>query len=202
MVQPMSILHLRVAALSRAKGANAVETAARYAAEALREQRTGAVYDFSNMLDVVHREIIGPDYDTPDAWWRNREVLWNAAEMHERRSNACVAREWQLGLPHELTPSGRIELARRWGHFIIERYGNVADLSIHAPPPEGDARNHYAKVLTSTRAVTATGFGEKVGIERHNSDQGGPKELRFLHQRWRRMVEMAMTPGLAAQPVL
>jgi MobA/MobL family len=197
MVQPMSILHLRVVSLSRAKGANAVETAARYAAVVLREQHTSAVYDFSTMGDVVYREIIGPAHDA-HAWWRDREALWNAAEMHDRRSNARVAREWQLGLPHELTSAGHIELARCWGRFVVERYGSVADLSIHAPPPEGDARNHYAKLLTSTRAITATGFGEKVGIERQNGDQSGPKELRFLHQRWKLMVERAMTRLLAS----
>lgn len=189
----MAILHLRLAAVSRSSGANAVAIAARYAASTLIDQRSGQVYDFTHLADVVHQQILGPS-DAGD-WWRDRQILWNSAEQSEVRRDARVAREYQLGLPHELSPSGRIELAQRWAQFIAERYGNAVDLTVHAPPPDGDPRNHYAKLLATTRKVTATGFDAKVGIEQQNGEQSGPRELRLLHQRWKQMVKEVLLRG-------
>jgi hypothetical protein len=68
MVQPISIFHLRVASLSRAKGANAVETAARYAAVALREQRTGTVLASDTGHPTVGRM-------KQESWGQERDVL-------------------------------------------------------------------------------------------------------------------------------
>jgi len=190
----MAILHLRLTPVSRSKGDNAVETAARYAAVALKDRRTGNLYDFSSETDVAYREIVGPENLALGDWWRDREVLWNAAETREVRADARVASEWQLGLPWELESAARIELALCWTRLLVERYGNAVDLSVHRPPPEGDPRNHYAKLLATTRQLTATGFAEKVAIERHKS---GPRELRCLHREWKHRVEAALALKVA-----
>lgn len=188
----MAILHLRLTPLTRSKGDNTVETAARYAAVVLKDGRTGNRYDFTAEIDVTHQEIIGPENAALGDWWRDREVLWNAAEAREIRVDARVASEWQLGLPYELAPTARIELSRCWARFLVERYGNAVDLSVHTPPPDGDPRNHYAKLIGTTRQLTPSGFGAKVGIERRNGEQSGPRELRFLHRQWKCMVDAAL----------
>jgi hypothetical protein len=183
----MAIFHLRIALISRGRGANAIETAARYAATALIDQRNGEKHDFSTEVDVVHSEIIGPS--GVGDWWRDRASLWNAAEKSEVRRDARVAREYQLGLPHEVCAAGRVGLARRWAQFICERYGIVVDVTVHAPPALGDPRNHCAKLLATTRQVTPTGLGAKVSIEKAHGEGAAPNELRLLHQRWRQMVD-------------
>ena len=126
----MAIHQLIVSVLARARGDRAVAVAARYAGEILRDRRTGILYDGSAEADVVYREIMGPVPGTESAWWRDRETLWNTAEQHELRNNSRVARDWLVGLPHELTAEARIELARTWGDFIATRYAVAVDLSV------------------------------------------------------------------------
>ncbi len=77
-LRSMAILHLRLTLLSRRSGANAIETAARYAATVLLDQRSGAVYDFRAASGVLHQELFGPQHSA--SLWQNRERLWNAAE--------------------------------------------------------------------------------------------------------------------------
>jgi hypothetical protein len=186
----VAIIHLRLTPLSRASGANAVAAAARQAATVLIDRRSGETYDFSREPGLVHEEIIGPR--GAGDWWRDRQSLWNAAEQSEVRRNSRVAREYRLALPHELSAAERIELARHWARYIVERYGCVMDVTVHAPPADGDSRNHYATMLATTRQVTPTGLGEKLGIEQLKGEQSGPKELRLLHQRWRVMIDAAL----------
>lgn len=192
----MAIFHLRLTVLSRANGVNAIQLAARYAATTLVDAGSGEVYDFRGEAGVVHQEIIVPEgCESP---WQDRQSLWNAAELCENRKDARVAREYQIGLPYELLANDRIQLARCWGRFIVERYGNAVDLTVHAPPDGGDPRNHYAKVLATTRQVTLTGLGAKTGIELRDGEQAGPKELRFLHKRWKQLVSEALQANAAA----
>jgi uncharacterized protein YggU (UPF0235/DUF167 family) len=195
-IDRVAIFHLRITPMSRAKGANALQAAARYAATVLVDHRTGEKYDFSADPGVVHQEIIGPG--NADCFWQDRQSLWTAAERAEERKDARVAREYEIALPHELSATERIELARRWGKFVVERYRNVVDLTVRAPPPNGDPRNHYAKLLATTRQVSAMAFGGKTGIELPSGEQSGPKELRLLHRQWKQFVSEALQASIAA----
>lgn len=191
----MAIFHLRITPLSRADGVNVIQTAARYAATVLTDHRTGERYDFTKVTGVVYQEIIGPG--AGERCWPDRQSLWVAAEQAEKRRDARVAREYQLALPHELSATQRIELARRWGRFIAERYHIVVDLTVQAPPSEGDQRNHYAKVLATTRQVSAMVFGDKAGIELCSGAQCGPKEYRLLHRQWQQFIGDALPANAA-----
>ena len=198
----MAIHQLIVSVLARARGDHAVAVAARYAGEILRDRRTGILYDGSAEADVVYREIMGPVHGTESAWWRDRETLWNTAEQRELRNNSRVARDWLVGLPHELTAEARIELARTWGDFIATRYGVAVDLSMHRPSLGGDPRNHYARLLSTTRRVTSKGLGAKVGLEQPNGPQSGPQELRLLHQHWNGLIHAAISHAPIDAPVV
>ncbi len=192
----MAIFHLRISSMSRASGANALQMAARYAAGVLVDHRTGEKYDFSEDPGVIHQEILGPRDRV--GFWQDRQSLWQAAEMAEDRMDARVAREYEIALPHELSDLERIELARRWARLLVERYGNVVDLTVRIPPPGGDPRNHHAKLLATTRRLSGGGLGAKTGIELHVGEQTGPKELRYLHQQWRRLVGEALRATVLA----
>ena len=49
----------------------------------------------------------------------------------------------------------------RFASDLVERYGVVADVAIHAPHRDGDQRNHHAHILTTTRRIEGDGFTVK-----------------------------------------
>ncbi|QFT29411.1 Mobilization protein A [Labrenzia sp. THAF82] len=116
--------------------------------------------------------------------------MWNAAELAEKRKAARVAREFELALPHELSPEGRIEAVRVFAAELCERYGTAVDFAIHAPHVAGDIRNVHAHVMMTTRVLEDTGLGEKTVFERENKwllANGLPLsqiQLRDLRQSW------------------
>ena len=90
-----------------------------------------------------------------------RASLWNHAEAAEARKNAATAREWEIALPAELDSEERQDLAFRFASDLVDRYGVVADVAIHAPHRDGDKRNHHAHILTTTRRIAGDGFTVK-----------------------------------------
>lgn len=155
----MAIYHLSAKVISRSSGRSAVAAAAYRCGERLLNQRDGQVHDFRARSGVQATFIAAPE-DAP-SWTLDRQALWSAAELHETRGNATTAREWEAALPAELDAGQREALSRQFAAAMVERFGIVADCAIHAPSGEGDRRNHHLHMLTTTRTVTAEGFGAK-----------------------------------------
>ena len=146
------------------------------AGERLVNERDGQVHDFTRKQGVEHAEIVlpeamregrdgeraagGPGDGSPD-WARDRARLWNAAEAAEKRKDARVGREFEIGLPHEMTAEQRLEAVRDFARGLADRYGAAVDFAIHAPHEAGDIRNHHAHVMMSTRQIGPEGFGGK-----------------------------------------
>lgn len=157
----VAIYHLSVKAVSRAGGRSAVAAAAYRSASLIADTRTGEIHDYQRRGGVAASFIVAP---AGAEWAQDRAALWNAAEAAERRRDAKVAREYQLALPHELNDAERQALARDFAEAVVARYGVAADVAIHAPGREGDARNWHAHILTTTRAVTPDGLGAKTRV--------------------------------------
>ena len=156
-------LHASSTPYSRANGANAVAKAAYRAGERLHDEREGVSHDYSRKPGVVHCELIVPDKG--QGWATSREAVWNQAEQVSDRKNALVAREWRVGLPHELDANERRELAMETGRYLVARYGVIADVAIHEPDRNGDQRNHHAHILLTTRQATESGLGARSSLE-------------------------------------
>ncbi|WP_171290407.1 MobA/MobL family protein, partial [Acinetobacter baumannii] len=77
--------------------------------------------------------------------------VWNLAEKSENRKDARTAREWVIALPDELDEEQRKELAKEFAQSLVDRYGVIADLAIHAPSHNGNDKNHHAHILLTTR---------------------------------------------------
>jgi ATP-dependent exoDNAse (exonuclease V) alpha subunit len=190
----MAIYFLNLKTFGRSSGSSAVNAAAYRAGERIRDERTGRLYDHSNRQDVLHKEIILPDKFSADdmTWAKDRNALWNAAELSETRKNARVAREYLVALPHELPPQSRIELAREFTRELVERYGFAADVAIHEPRNSlgSDQRNFHAHILATTREVTSAGLGAKTPLEWNDADRREVglepvlSELLYVRQRW------------------
>ena len=124
-------------------------------ARSLHEEATGITHDYTRKRGVEHTEILAPE--GAPAWVFDRQTLWNTVEAAEKRKDAQLAREIEVGLPIELTKSEQIALAARLRPARIRAKGMVADLGIHRDNPH----NPHAHILLTTRDLTADGFGPK-----------------------------------------
>lgn len=161
----MAIYHLSVKTVSRSAGRSATAAAAYRAGASITDQRTGEIHDYTRKGGVQSATLVVPA--DAAAWANDREALWNAAELSEKRKNSTVAREFEIALPGELSPAERKRLAVDFAGELVARHGCAADVAIHAPGKEGDNRNHHAHILLTTRRLTADGMGEK-GVDREN----------------------------------
>ena len=155
----VAIYHLSVKTVSRSAGRSSTAAAAYRAGVEITDERTGEVHDYRRKAGVESAEIFLPD--SAPKWATDRAKLWNAAEQAETRKNSTVAREFEIALPAELTPSQRERLAHDFTKAIVQKYGFAADCAIHAPGKDGDSKNHHAHILCTTRKLTAEGFAAK-----------------------------------------
>ncbi len=188
----MAIYHLSTKPVSRGAGRSATAASAYRAGELVHDLTTDEVFDYTRKRGVEHSEIVLPTAAARADinWARDRQALWNAAEIAEKRKDARVAREYEVALPHELKASQRVELVRAFAGELANRYGVVVDFAIHAPHRHGDERNHHAHILTTTRELTATGLGAKASIEWSDADRFkkglGPakQEVKAIRAQW------------------
>src|SRR5438552_4365786 len=133
----MAIYHFSGTIISRSQGRSAVACAAYRSAEKLHDEKYDKEHDYSHKRDVANTEILLPD-NAPQ-WMGNREKLWNAVEVNEKRKDAQLAREFNFALPRELTLEQNTILAREFVKQAFVSKGMVADLCIHnEKTPEGD----------------------------------------------------------------
>ncbi|TBE62972.1 Ti-type conjugative transfer relaxase TraA [Rhizobium ruizarguesonis] len=189
----MAIYHFSMKPIARSGGRSAVASAAYRAAERLTNERDGLTHDFSNRTGVEHAEIVLPAGSSA-YWAMKRSALWNAAERAEKRSDARIAREFEIALPHELTPDQRLALTRAFAADLANRYGAAVDFAIHRPGGGGDIRNSHAHLMMTTRQVRETGLGDKTLLERENrwllANHLPPSQLQLkdLRQAWEHLA--------------
>jgi Ti-type conjugative transfer relaxase TraA len=141
--------------VQRNKGQSAVAAAAYRSASLLVEETTGIAHDYTRKKGVEHSAILAPD--GAPSWVFDRETLWNSVEQSERRKDAQVAREIEVGLPVELSKSEQLALLRDYVQREFVDKGMVADIGIHRDNPV----NPHAHILLTTRDLTLDGFGPK-----------------------------------------
>jgi len=188
----MAIYHLSTKPVSRAKGRSAPAAAAYRAADRVQDLTTDQVFDYSRKRGVEHAEIVLPTAAAQQDinWARDRQQLWNAAEVAEKRKDARVAREYEIALPHEMDRDQRVELVRSFSQSIADRYGCAVDFAIHAPHREGDERNWHAHLLSTTRTIEPGGLGEKTEIEWSDANRRkaelvpGKEEISQIREQW------------------
>lgn len=184
----MAIFHASVRTISRASGRSATAAAAYRSGTVLHDTRDGMTHDYTRKGGVVGSFIVLPA-GAAEAF-RERSVLWNAAEAAEKRKDARVARELILALPHELDTLQRAAIARDMAEFLATRYGVGADVSIHQPDRAGDGRNHHAHILFTTRAIGAGGMGAKT--RQLDDHRQGPLEIEAIRAAWEQIANSAL----------
>jgi hypothetical protein len=196
----LAAYHFHISSVGRSAGRRATAAAAYRAGERLRDERSGQLYNHSRRKDVVHTQIFLPSHlaGAADAWATNRERLWNLAEHTEKRSNSRVAREYLVALPHELSLTQQVALARAFSLELAERYKVAVDLAVHLPRSGSDPRNFHAHLLATTREVTPRGLGAKAGLDMSNGERRrrelphAREEFRTLRERWATLTNEAL----------
>ena len=192
----MAIYHLSVKAVSRSAGRSATAAAAYRAGCEIADERTGEIHDYTRKGGVESADIVLPD-GAPE-WATDRAKLWNAAELAEKRKDACVAREFEVALPSELSPAERRRLALDFAKDMANREGCAVDVAIHAPGREGDNRNHHAHILRTTRKVEADGLGAKLDTEKAGRKRSD--DLEAVRAKWADLTnERLRKNGIAAR---
>lgn len=192
----MAIYHLAVKSVSRSTGRSAVAAVAYRAGVCLENERDGLVHDYTRRGGVEDAFIVAPE---GAEWAQDRSALWNAAETAEKRKDAKVAREYELGLPAELDAGQRRDLVRAFAEDICDRYGVAVDAAIHAPHDYGDDRNHHAHVMTTTRVAEADGLGAKT--RQLDVRTTASVEVEAIRERWAGMVNDALEHAQVAERV-
>jgi len=134
-----------------------VAAAAYRSAGRLRDERQGIEHDFSRKRDVVHTEIIAPE-NAPD-WMRDRDQLWNAVELVERRKDAQLAREIEVSLPRELDRDARLELVRGFVDREFVERGMIADVAVHEGRARDGLEQPHAHIMLTMRELTGNAGG-------------------------------------------
>ena len=164
----MAIAYCHVGIMTRGKGKSAVAAAAYRAREKLHNEREGTTYEYSRKGGLVHSEILAPEH-APE-WVYEREKLWNEVERIEKQRNAQLAREVVVALPHELTHTQNIALARDYAQTFVQE-GMVADLAVH---DSGDG-NPHAHLLLTMRAFEQDGTWAAKSRKDYILDEQGEK---------------------------
>ncbi len=154
----MAIYRLSVKTIGRGDGRSAVACAAYRAGEALYDESSEQLFDYSRRREETEAFVAAPE--GAPAWAEDRERLWNEVERAERRRDARLAREVLLALPREVPVARQRELVEGYVRWAFVRHGMVADVSIHLGTPE-DRGNPHAHVMLTTRRVGPEGFGKK-----------------------------------------
>jgi hypothetical protein len=196
----MAVYKIDVKVISRGKGGCVTRSAAYRAGECIRDDRTGQFFRFAHRDDVVYKEVLLPSEFSGNAsmdWARDRATLWNSVERTSLR-NARLGREVMVVLPGELSAPQRVQLARRFGQELADRYLGAVDVTVHTPRSGSDDVGHHAHILLTPRRVTPEGIGartnlEMSGTELHSRGLGPSKgELLLIRERWAGVTNEAL----------
>ncbi len=122
------------------------------------DERTGEVHRYGQRRGVYVAEILLPAL--AHSRLRDRQTLWNEVERAEARSDAQLARELNVALPHELSRDEQHALLRNYVSAEFVKRGMIADIAIHVPRPGRgeDERNVHAHVMLTLRQGTPLGL--------------------------------------------
>lgn len=172
----MAFYHLSAKMIGRSTGRSSVAAAAYRSGSRLRDERTGRDHDYTRKGGVEHSEIVAPG--NAPAWMHDRSALWNAVERVEKRRDAQLAREIELGLPREVAAERRADVVREFVQSEFVGRGMIADFAIHNGRARDGGEQPHAHVMLTTRELMGEGFGKK------EREWNGADKLEGWRARW------------------
>ena len=177
--------HFNISMISRGKGKSAVASSAYLAREKITNEWDGITHDYQNKKDLIYKEIFLPKHAKEE--FKDRKILWNSVELHEKAINAQLARNFIIELPKELSLEENKKLI---SEFILDNFvkkGMIADLAIHDESQEGN-QNIHAHIMTTVRPLNEDGsWGLKSKKEYVFDENGKPVFTKSGRQKTRKI---------------
>ena len=149
--------HLQVKTVKRSAGRSVTAAAAYRAGKAICCEREVRLHDYIRK-GGEEAFLVAPGGTPPSGTERMRPRSGRTASLPGNGRSPCRR--------SSRPPSGGSwrELAGEFAQALVDRYGIAADVAIHAPHREGDDRNRYAHILTTTRRMGPEGLGAKTRV--------------------------------------
>lgn len=171
-----ALYHATAKTFSRSQGRSSVAAAAYRSGSKLQDRRTGETFDYTSKGHVVASFILAPS--SAPLWAFQREELWNRVEAAERKSNAVVAREWEISIPRDI-PRDQWEAFARAAVQPWVDAGSVVDIAIHCPLDQYGNPQPHVHVLLTTRELdptTESGFSKRKNDTLRKLHESGGKD--------------------------
>ncbi len=182
----MAIYHNTFEIITRGKGRSAVAASAYQSGTRMVNEWDGVVHDYSRKKGVVYSEIMLPD-NAPNSF-SDRNVLWNSLELFEKRSDAQLARRFEMSLPRELGFEENLSII----HDYCEQFrsdGMVVDFSMHDPDPPN--HNPHVHILLTMRPIDENGNWAPKSRLVYDLDENGER-IRLPSGKWKSHKEDLM----------
>ena len=158
----MAIAFARLQYVQRSKGQNICCKSAYNARIKIFSKINNKTYNFSKRKDQVFHEILLPK--TANNKFKEATILWNEAELKEKRINSQTGKEMVLALPDdpEITLKDKIKMVKSFINNQFVSKGLAAQIDIHKPHLK-EGNNWHAHILLTTRRFKENGedLGEK-----------------------------------------
>lgn len=195
----MAIYHAHIKNFSRGKGESATAAAAYRAGIDIQDTGTRILHQYSRRKGVISYHMLAPA--GAPMWCSDPAAFFDACERWESRSNAIVARELEVSLPHEMTREQRQALALSLGQLLVDRYQVVVLAALHAPSSTGDDRNFHVHLLMSSRRVGVDGLGARAGSELDAREGRGNREVHAVRALVSEAINRALVSAGVAEKV-
>lgn len=164
----MACYHFNARVIGRGGGTSVSAAAAYISGEKLRDSYTGRIYDYSYREDVLFKEIWLPS-NAPSEFL-DRQVLVDAVNFSEKRSDSQLARIVEIALPNEFPFDRQLALVKEFVEENFIKRGLCADIAIHRgrldksrkpveiEPVQKRSDNPHAHIIIPFRTVGEDGF--------------------------------------------
>lgn len=135
----MAFFHLSLKPIQRGKGKSLMAAIAYRAGIKVESMYTGEQFDYTKKNWVTHVNLMLPDgikETRPE--FENIETFFNAVELAESASDARLAIELEIAIPHEIPLEKQIQLAESFTQENFTDKGCVALVCMHWPPKHDD----------------------------------------------------------------
>lgn len=135
----MAFFHLSLKPIQRGKGKSLMAAISYRAGIKAESMYTGDQFDYTKKKWITHVNLILPDgIKEAHPEFKDIETFFNAVELAENASDARLAIELEIALPHEIPLEKQIELAEKFARENFIDKGCAALVCLHWPPKHDD----------------------------------------------------------------
>lgn len=153
----MAIYHLSIKNVSRAKGSNALRSAAYALRTQMHCERTGETIDYSKKTDLLWSGVLLPEGAPVE--FSDPEILFNSIENHESAVTARTAKKIEASLPKECSLEEQVKICESFAKQLVSK-GYCVTYGIHDQKDQnGNFHVHY---VIPNRPLEKDGSWQKV----------------------------------------